>query len=1025
MRAITENSNGNIYAGASALDSIIYFANDTLFNTISPGTSFSAIFKWDAAGNPMRVVPVYTSGSNPSIYDMNVNGLDEILFTLNAETGPVVINNIRLPLNDFLIKLDTTGNVAWYKTSNNNNTIRMGNIKVRNGNEYILSGAFNTPLNCGCIAVSSGSAIGNLVALISEHHEPVPLTGFTYLQSGNTFLFKDTSQNETSLQWSFGDATTDTLKQPIHTYTQPGIYNACISTANNCGTSQLCKTITVKGIRAIITNHGGNNGIVTAEIFGAGFTSNTSVLLKRTGNSDIVPYATTFLNSEKLSVRLNFTGQTPGLWDVEVTIPADTIMTLANGFELEPTSNYRIEITNSGPSESVSYRWFSSQFTIHNNSNRDAVGVPVIFRINETLLPFVNYSFIPVQQIPFLNSGYQYITANSLNPSLENFIYNDTATDSKIGAFIIPLIKANSSFTLPLYLNGSVELPTSKIILAMEPLLASSALTGSNQPGFDFCFGSFLRNAFEKTFSIAVSPVQWNNCFPALYDSLLSATSVRANDIYNYSQSFSLPASIVSMTSQIASAGCITGVPTILNNAQIESIINKTLGSILFGIKSDFIVPNCPLLSQFRSAQHSNTASSLSHLYCESFTNQFTQDAEVNTVLALLLGNSSTDGTMFSHACIDLVQSSNPDRITGTGNNVDDIFQKPGEISSYTVSFENPPAATAPAKVVMITDTLENSRFDFRTFRFSSVTIGNSFKLTFNDPEFSLVNVSALAPFSPVYLRTEATFDTTTGIIRWIFTKVDSTYYQPDTIAGFLPPNANGTEGTGYVSYEVKLKTLLSTGDSVLNKAMVVIDNLVPLVTNEWLNVIDITKPMSTVNTLLPNSTVDSFLVTWSGTDLISGIRAYNVYVSVNDQPYQLWIGGTDTTRAMYHGIDGYKYEFFSKSLDRAGNVEDTPVDPANFPDAVTMIITGIKEISGDLKFYLSPNPVRSELIIHSFDLISEIKCYDVMGKEVYATQLLPAIEVKLPTSDFAQGVYMLEVLSQNKKGYSRFIKAD
>ena len=131
---------------------------------------------------------------------------------------------------------------------------------------------------------------------------------------------------------SFGDAVTSTLPEPLHVYAQPGVYNACLTATNNCGNGQHCETIIVQGIRAIVTDHGEVDAVVTADIFGGGFTPNTTVLLKKIGSPDMVPYFTNFIDNGKLQVRLDLTGQTLGLWDVEVTVPGDTVMTLVDGF---------------------------------------------------------------------------------------------------------------------------------------------------------------------------------------------------------------------------------------------------------------------------------------------------------------------------------------------------------------------------------------------------------------------------------------------------------------------------------------------------------------------------------------------------------------------------------------------------------------------------------------------------------------------------------------------------------------------
>lgn len=58
--------------------------------------------------------------------------------------------------------------------------------------------------------------------------------------------FTDLSKNATGWFWDFGDKSASTKKNPIHTYTKPGIYNIAL-TVNNAG----YLTYTVKKITVL------------------------------------------------------------------------------------------------------------------------------------------------------------------------------------------------------------------------------------------------------------------------------------------------------------------------------------------------------------------------------------------------------------------------------------------------------------------------------------------------------------------------------------------------------------------------------------------------------------------------------------------------------------------------------------------------------------------------------------------------------------------------------------------------------
>ena len=74
----------------------------------------------------------------------------------------------------------------------------------------------------------------------------------------------------------------------------------------------------------------------------------------------------------------------------------------------------------------------------------------------------------------------------------------------------------------------------------------------------------------------------------------------------------------------------------------------------------------------------------------------------------------------------------------------------------------------------------------------------------------------------------------------------------------------------------------------------------------------------------------NTFLVSWSGTDANgeSGLASYNIYVSDDGGPFQLWLGNTTLTSATYNGQPGHTYAFYSIAMDNAGNIQLPPSQP-------------------------------------------------------------------------------------------------
>ncbi len=86
-------------------------------------------------------------------------------------------------------------------------------------------------VNCGCTSMPTASYTdtGTIVH------------GFTYT---------GTTTGIDSVRWTFGDGTTSTLFNPVHTYLVGGTFSACIRVYSSCGSDFYCKTITIPCVSA-------------------------------------------------------------------------------------------------------------------------------------------------------------------------------------------------------------------------------------------------------------------------------------------------------------------------------------------------------------------------------------------------------------------------------------------------------------------------------------------------------------------------------------------------------------------------------------------------------------------------------------------------------------------------------------------------------------------------------------------------------------------------------------------------------
>ncbi|OQY03290.1 MAG: hypothetical protein B6I22_11950 [Desulfobacteraceae bacterium 4572_123] len=276
-------------------------------------------------------------------------------------------------------------------------------------------------------------------------------------------------------------------------------------------------------------------------------------------------------------------------------------------------------------------------------------------------------------------------------------------------------------------------------------------------------------------------------------------------------------------------------------------------------------------------------------------------------------------------------------------------FGAEGFISSdttilYTILFENVATATAAAQEVTVTDQLSD-KLDWSTFQF----IGMGFnKVDIEVPpglqSFTREGITVATDTYPVKVHAE--LDRATGIVSWEITSVDpSTGDLPaDPFAGFLPPNDDEHRGDGYLTFTIRPKAVQEGTDPISNQASIVFDVNPEILTPIVINTIDDEPPASFVNAL-PAFSLPKFEVQWSGNDGSgSGSALYTIYVQDNTGGFQPWLTSTTETAAMFYGLPGHSYAFYSIATDNAGHVEAAP----SAPDATTQVALIKGDINGD-----------------------------------------------------------------------------
>jgi YVTN family beta-propeller protein/beta propeller repeat protein len=195
-------------------DTGIYICDLSVTNTLPPVAEFTANTTYGAA--PLAVLFTDTStGGVPTswIWDFG----DEIYskHAMNATHTFTKPGNYTISL--------TVGNDA-------------GNSKVMKPNYIVVTNPF---------------PIANFSSNVTHGYPPLSIQ------------FTDLSQNATGWCWDFGDGNNSTQRNPVHEYTDPGIYSVNLTASNENGTDSRLATITVMqpvgvGPFAYIANSGDN-----------------------------------------------------------------------------------------------------------------------------------------------------------------------------------------------------------------------------------------------------------------------------------------------------------------------------------------------------------------------------------------------------------------------------------------------------------------------------------------------------------------------------------------------------------------------------------------------------------------------------------------------------------------------------------------------------------------------------------------------------------------------------------------------
>ncbi|MFZ4635673.1 MAG: DUF7619 domain-containing protein [Saprospiraceae bacterium] len=244
----------------------------------------------------------------------------------------------------------------------------------------------------------------------------------------------------------------------------------------------------------------------------------------------------------------------------------------------------------------------------------------------------------------------------------------------------------------------------------------------------------------------------------------------------------------------------------------------------------------------------------------------------------------------------------------------------------YRINFENDSTlASTSAQRVVIRQPLDS------TVNALSVQLGD---FGFAGQEFTVPeNTNYISQVLNTAAELDVNVEVTAGVdlqrneVFWVFQSVDPATGQPpyDPDKGLLPVKDSQGNGEGFVKYNILPAAAAQTGDSIQATANIVFDINPAIETNTWTNRVDALPPASVLDDL-PDYVQpgDSLVISWTGQDDPdgSGVAFYDVYASRDGGPFLIIGEQIDSTVMLFAGETGSIYVFYTRSTDRAGNVE-------------------------------------------------------------------------------------------------------
>ena len=247
-----------------------------------------------------------------------------------------------------------------------------------------------------------------------------------------------------------------------------------------------------------------------------------------------------------------------------------------------------------------------------------------------------------------------------------------------------------------------------------------------------------------------------------------------------------------------------------------------------------------------------------------------------------------------------IVSSWDPNEMCGPVGYGDKHYLAQTKTIDYRILFENKAEATDNAYRIIIDDELDENIFDVSTVRFG-----------------------ATSHEAPAY---NWKMSRNGNKLKWEIEGIE------------LPPNVKAPEGEGYVTFSVDLKPGLKNGTQIKNKAAIKFDYNDVIVTNEYVNTLDLNAPTTQMKTVTKQND-GSFLITCEGSDSESGISHFMFYASTDGSDYK-YLGQSTEPSYVFTSQANENYSIVALAVDHVGNAQKSA------PEALVFNPTGIRAVN-------------------------------------------------------------------------------